>query len=935
MAEKIDIAKLRAAILPSAVIGHSVKLEKKGDEHLGLCPFHNEGTPSFTVNDDKDGGFFHCFGCGAHGDIFDFIQKRDNVTLGEAIKRVAGMAGVDASAPPEREQPAGKAAKAQWEPVHPIPAGAPEPPASHSRHGKAATVWAYRAADGAMLGYICRFNLPDGHKEVLPLTWCRCTKAGHSYIKTDGSGGGKKVNVGDFAWQWLSFAKPRPLYGLDELAKRPDAQVVIGEGEKCKDALQRLFPDAVAVSWPGGGKAVKFVDWSPLRGRKAAIWPDADLHQYPVTHARAGQVMPPIEQEGMKTAFAIAEAVAPIAAGLRIACPPAGKPDGWDAADAEADGWTPDQALEWLRGAIREPAQLRAELAMNEDTAADDAPLPMGDMGYGGDEGAPTDADMGEFTCLGYDHGRYFYLPRGAQQVIELTGAGHTKSNLQMLAPLHYWEREFPTKGGANWDQAANALLRMSERAGPYDPMRIRGRGAWWDDGHAILHLGNRLVIDGREMRLTDGQSEFIYEAAPPIRLRTADPLRTTELEPLIDLCGMLTWERPIYAKLMLGWVVVAIICGAMKWRPHIWITGKAGTGKSWVYQNLLARLLGNIALKLASSTTEPGVRRSLGSDARPVVFDEADGETAKAQANIQNVLGLMRQSSSETDAVIAKGAMGGAGVDLFQPRSSFAFCSIGVGIKQHADATRISVLSLQSMPQFTKADRDAAARHFEEIERLYLATVTDEFVDRLHARVIKLIPMIRKNAETFARAGQKVVGTRRFGDQVGALLAGCYALHSSNEITLDNAVAWVQQQDWSEEAQPSGEKDEVGCLQRILQTVVGVQTAHQRVDRSLGDLAVIVHKDSDEDTVSVETARAALARHGLIVKEGWLLVSNTHSAIARILRDQPWADNWGRTLKRLENEATNEKADAGGTHRFGSGPAQRSTMVPMSLISD
>src|SRR3546814_2592633 len=57
--------ELRNRLTLSAVVGRRVKLVKRGREHSGLCPFHNEKTPSFTVSDDK--GFYHCFGCGAHG----------------------------------------------------------------------------------------------------------------------------------------------------------------------------------------------------------------------------------------------------------------------------------------------------------------------------------------------------------------------------------------------------------------------------------------------------------------------------------------------------------------------------------------------------------------------------------------------------------------------------------------------------------------------------------------------------------------------------------------------------------------------------------------------------------------------------------------------------------------------------------------------------
>ncbi len=74
------------------VVGRRVKLIRKGREHLGLCPFHTEKTPSFTVNEDK--GFYHCFGCGAHGDVISFIQNTENLSFPEAVEQLAGMAGL-------------------------------------------------------------------------------------------------------------------------------------------------------------------------------------------------------------------------------------------------------------------------------------------------------------------------------------------------------------------------------------------------------------------------------------------------------------------------------------------------------------------------------------------------------------------------------------------------------------------------------------------------------------------------------------------------------------------------------------------------------------------------------------------------------------------------------------------------------------------------
>ena len=78
---------LRSNILTSELIAKFVKLRKKGKEFEGLCPFHNEKTPSFTVNDQK--GFYHCFGCGAHGDIISFIMNKEGLNFKESVLKIA------------------------------------------------------------------------------------------------------------------------------------------------------------------------------------------------------------------------------------------------------------------------------------------------------------------------------------------------------------------------------------------------------------------------------------------------------------------------------------------------------------------------------------------------------------------------------------------------------------------------------------------------------------------------------------------------------------------------------------------------------------------------------------------------------------------------------------------------------------------------------
>src|SRR6202795_1071462 len=96
--------ELRSRVSLADLVGKRVRLVRKGREFGGLCPFHNEKTPSFYVVEDK--GFFHCFGCGAHGDAIGYVMRSDNLDFIEAVERLAGEAGlaVPQQTPQDRER---------------------------------------------------------------------------------------------------------------------------------------------------------------------------------------------------------------------------------------------------------------------------------------------------------------------------------------------------------------------------------------------------------------------------------------------------------------------------------------------------------------------------------------------------------------------------------------------------------------------------------------------------------------------------------------------------------------------------------------------------------------------------------------------------------------------------------------------------------------
>ncbi|MCC7168320.1 MAG: hypothetical protein IT565_12195, partial [Rhodospirillales bacterium] len=164
----------------------------------------------------------------------------------------APLAGASGAAPR-------RANRDDWVPLLPVPPKAPPPPEAHPKRGKPTASWEYRSPRGELLGLVCRFDRTEGGKEILPLTFC------------ENRGRGRQE------WRWKGFPEPRPLYGLDRLTARPQAPVVVCEGEKAADAAGRLLPDRVAVTSPSGSKSAAKTSWIDLRGRAVTIWPDADL----------------------------------------------------------------------------------------------------------------------------------------------------------------------------------------------------------------------------------------------------------------------------------------------------------------------------------------------------------------------------------------------------------------------------------------------------------------------------------------------------------------------------------------------------------------------------------------------------------------------------------------------------------------------------------
>lgn len=697
-------------------------------------------------------------------------------------------------------------------------------------------------------------------------------------------------------WVWKVPPGKRPIYRQADLAAKPNAPVLICEGEKAVDAAAALFPSIACVGWSSGCKSYDKTDWSPIQGRRCILWPDAD----------------DVGTEAMESLAQVLLAAG--ASEVSIVNPPDDVPKGWDLADSDCP---PEQLAAHIKAnsSLVTPAQ--PELSSPPPTAAEHEPEPIKPL------------EGGYFTCLGFDADSYYYQPHSTGQVVRLSRSAHTSTNLVALAPLSYWETFAPNgKGTVDWTNAAATLFAISASRGVYEPNRIRGRGAWWDNKRTVLHLGNRLIIDGEpQPMLNSFETSYLYQRMSELKgPGDSKPLSDLEALTICELAERFRWEVPASGLLLAGWVTLAPICGALDWRPHIWLTGGSGSGKSAILDQYVGQLLGDMGLQIAGNTSEAGIRQTLRADALPVVFDEAESNERSDQVRIQNILALARVASSESQASLLKGSPGGD-VTRFNIRSMFMMSSISTALKQGADRSRFAQLVLRPPSDTPIKER---AEHWEKLEKDLGKHINEEVAMRLIARTVSLVPVIRKSIRVFNKVAADHFDSQRLGDQYGTLLAGAWSLMSSDPVTKEQAQALIAQNDWEPYSQATEVPDEQRCIQRILQHQVRVETDEKNCTRTLGELVEIVAQHAMDMDVSSRAAQETLGRHGLRVstEEGLLYVSNTAEALAAILRDTAWSNSWPTVLARLPGAAR------AGVVRFrGAGAVSRASALRLEAL--
>ncbi len=437
----------------------------------------------------------------------------------------------------------GRRKSGQWFQLSSIPKDASAPPVAHSKYGVPTAVYEYRSQDGGLIALNRRFDKLDGGKEFLPLTYCQ-----HESTKEQ-------------RWRIKAPLEPRPIYGLDRLASRPDAPVVLCEGEKAADAVARLLPDYIAVTTWGGSSAAGKANWERLARRDVIIWPDND-------------------EPGHAYAKASARCLKLVSAMVRVVCLPDDVAAGWDAADAEAEGWSTERVSELVSNAIRPEGAVPVDATESSSGGSNFSKSERKGRQRGQDDNSPSQKDLlVTLTCSANlwhspDKVAYASFPVG----------DHTENAAVRSKPFRYWviNRFFEEMGSAPGSQATEDALRVIEARAIYNGREYEANRRLSSDGNSIyIDIGD---ADWRVIEVTPTGWRIIDKT--PAKFVRNKAMRALPVPEINETSGGINLLREYINtetegefRLLVSWLLAALSPTGPY--PILIFTGQQGSAKS------------------------------------------------------------------------------------------------------------------------------------------------------------------------------------------------------------------------------------------------------------------------------------------------------------------------------------------------------------------
>jgi hypothetical protein len=556
---------------------------------------------------------------------------------------------------------------------------------------------------------------------------------------------------------------------------------------------------------------------------------------------------------------------------------------------------------------------------------------------------------------LGID-GRTYHFLDSAGQYTAVGASVLTQAGIQDLfaATPHWPEWAAPRYGKAKkdpftgeitypiashqGDDIRKMLFRACVRKGHFAAEhKIRGRGAWkLEDGSIIYHAGEELwVVEGGRPRAIEtgimsdgGERELVFPrmaALPPPWPKPVTPENNPARE-LLKGFKSWTWERPdIDPVLLLGWIGVAFLGGALDWRSAVFLVGDAGSGKSSL-QAALKDIFGD-ALLDSANTTAAGIYQALSHDSRPVAVDEIEGGADNRK--VAAIVELARQASSGAFGRRGASDARAHGVE-FQMRSAFLFSAINTPPLLPQDLSRLAMLRLRKLSQSAETAGAPPAIDVDTCGRMILTRLLNEW----H----RFPSTLRAYREQLGAGGHNGRGQDTYGN-----LLACADLIIGPELAEELQIPMVDDLSAWSRLLHVDTLPEVGdaianwksCVNHMLQSRVEVWRSGERatVGQLLEDL---MSHELEQKYAKRQLAQAGL---GLAVDPqlGFLLaVPNQSPMLERLFWGSRWqgapgAGGWSEAMRQAPTDIAVKSADANRVRI--NGVQQRCTLLVLRAL--
>ena len=308
-----------------------------------------------------------------------------------------------------------------------------------------------------------------------------------------------------------------------------------------------------------------------------------------------------------------------------------------------------------------------------------------------------TREDFISIKSLGFSDSNYWFFSTYKNGITKCP-VHITRAYILDLAPSKFWIKGHKSKNGDLSTSSCGEFLKsLAHNEGQFNSTKLRGSGYFLTQPKGTklytASFGRTFMGEVEDKTHITGQKIYIPEK------NKDDKSLIKSIQELTEVVSSFCWSKAINGKLLMGWILTAPFCGALPFRPHMWLTGDSSSGKSWVAGEIVKPLLSGNAFELTGDSTEAGIRSTLKFDALPIIVDEFESEDITQKKRRQRILELLRQASSETDAAIVKGTADGKAM-VYKIVTSAILFSVRSSLEFEANRNRFVTLSFNKDKQ-------------------------------------------------------------------------------------------------------------------------------------------------------------------------------------------------------------------------------------------